>query len=50
MWDVASGRCALTLAGHPAPVTAVRADADVIVSAGKDGTLRVYPRAVGHVQ
>ena len=48
IWDIESGACQSTLAGHNAPVTQVEfIDADTVVSSSHDGTTRAWDVATG---
>ena len=48
IWDIESGACQSTLAGHNAPVTQVEfIDADTVVSSSDDGTTRAWDVATG---
>ena len=48
IWDIESGACQSTLAGHNTPVTQVEfIDADTIVTSSADGTTRAWDVATG---
>ena len=48
IWDIESGACQSTLAGHNAPVTQLEfIDADTVVSSSDDGTTRAWDVATG---
>ena len=42
MWELRTGICVKTLRGHTAPVLAIQAEADRLVSGGGDKTIRVW--------
>ena len=42
MWELRTGICVKTLRGHTAPVLAIQAEADKLVSGGGDKTIRVW--------
>lgn len=42
VWELATGRCLRTFAGHRGAVRAVDLDGDLAVSCGDDGTVRVW--------
>ena len=42
VWELRTGICVKTLRGHTAPVLAIQAEADKLVSGGGDKTIRVW--------
>ena len=42
VWELRTGICVKTLRGHTAPVLAIQAEADRLVSGGGDKTIRVW--------
>jgi len=42
MWDSRDGRCIKTMTGHTGGISHLECDSEMIVSAGVDGTLRMW--------
>ena len=48
VWELKTGICVKTLRGHTAPVLAIQAEADRLISGGGDKTIRIWNVDTGY--